>query len=90
MAEIQDVLDKLDDVIDKIDDVKEKVGEVEIKVNSVIATLALKETIKMVCGRCLGVRTVWVSTPGNPVTNQQIVCPRCNGTGLEVFGEANE
>jgi len=82
MAEIQDVMDKLDDVLEKIADNKEKIDEV-------IATQALKQDITITCTRCKGTGKILTntSTPGNLV---EADCPECTGNGWNIIGSINE
>ena len=63
---------------------------IKAKCDEIIATLALKETVKQICGRCHGTKKCIISYPTNPVTNVEEDCPQCGGTGLVTFGEANE
>ena len=50
MAEIQDVLDKLDDVLDKINDNKEKIDEIRADVNA-------ERSVQEICHHCKGTGT---------------------------------
>ena len=83
MAEIQDVLDKLDDVIDKIEDCIEKVNEVK-------ATQALKQDITIICTRCKGTGKIMTNSPAGPEVLVEADCPECTGNGWNIIGSINE
>ena len=81
MAEIQDVLDKLDDVLEKIADNKEKIDEV-------IATQALKQDITITCTRCKGTGKVLTNSGVDTLVERD--CPECVGRGWSIIGSINE
>ena len=66
MADIQDVMDKLDDVLDKVADNKEKIDEV-----------LAKDEIWKICGTCKGTGEEGVHRDPEVVAP----CPVCNGKG---------
>jgi len=103
MADIDDVLkaieilstnvDQIAEVVRKIDEQCNDIDPIKAECDSIIATLALKETIKSVCGMCqgTGIRRAGMYDPitGLPY-DADITCVTCSGTGLVVTGESNE
>ena len=72
MAEIQDVLDKLEDVLNKIAENKEKITEVRTDVN-------VSRSVQRYCAHCGG--------DGNKVMGGGTgTCPDCGGDGYTAFG----
>lgn len=66
MAEIQDVLDKLDDVLDKIEDNKEKIAEVEAKIDE-------DKYVYKPCPNC---------NASGVIPQTTTACERCGSTGF--------
>jgi DnaJ-class molecular chaperone len=71
MADIDDVMDKLEAVLDKIADNKEKIDEVKVDVNT-------SRSVQRYCHHCGG--------DGNKVIDEGTgSCPECGGDGYRKF-----
>lgn len=72
MADIDDVMDKIENVLDKIADNKEKIDEVRVDVN-------IARSVQCLCAHCGG--------DGEKVIGQGVdTCPDCGGDGYRPFG----
>ncbi len=72
MADIDDVMNKLNDVLDKIADNKEKIDGVR-------ADVSASRTVQEFCHHCGG--------DGNKMIGQELgSCPNCGGDGYTRFG----
>ncbi len=72
MADIDDVMDKLEDVLGKIADNKEKIDEVRADVN-------VAKSVQTLCAHCGGdgIKAIGAGTG---------TCPDCGGDGYRPFG----
>ena len=74
MADIDDVMNKLDDVLDKVADNKEKIDEV-----------LAKDEIWMICTLCKGTGEINIQHAPEVIEP----CPDCNATGKYKWGKTD-